>query len=109
MRSASFPSAEADLREHEIDFYNWPFWVSFDGSAGLLDRSQPEFQTRQFVDRVDFEPQSPPRFHWGDFYIVPTVGISETEYGESFQVNTTPGGVNTGRDRRRTCCAARAT
>ena len=40
------------MREHEVDFLNWPFWVSFDGSAGLLDRSQPEFQTRQFVDRI---------------------------------------------------------
>jgi LPS-assembly protein len=89
------PSAEVSLREHEVDFYNWPFWVTFGGSAGLLDRSQPEFQTRQFVDRVDFEPQITTRFHWGDFYIVPTVGITETEYGESFQVNTTPGGVNT--------------
>ncbi len=89
------PSAEVNLREHEFDFYNWPFWVSFDGSAGLLDRSQPQFQTRQFVDRVDFEPHVSTRFHWGDFYIVPTVGITETEYGESLQVNTTPGGVNT--------------
>ena len=89
------PSAEVNLREHEVDFYNWAFWVSFEGSGGLLDRSQPQFQTRQFVDRVDFSPHITTRFHWGDFYIVPTVGISETEYGESLQVNTTPGGVNT--------------
>jgi LPS-assembly protein len=88
------PSAEATMREHEVDFLNWPFWVTFDGSAGLLDRTQPEFQTRQFVDRIYVAPHVSTTFHWKDFYLVPTFGISETEYGESFQVNTTPGAVS---------------
>ena len=89
------PSAEGTMREHEVDFLNWPFWVTFDGSAGLLDRSEPDFQTRQFVDRVYVAPHVSTTFHWKDFYIVPTVGISETEYGESFQVDTTPGAFST--------------
>jgi LPS-assembly protein len=86
------PSAEFTMREHELVFNNWPFWVSFEGSAGMLDRSQPQFQTRQFVDRVDLSPHITTAFHWGDFYLVPTVGINETEYGESFQASAVPGG-----------------
>ena len=81
------PEAMLDMREHEVDFMNWPFWVTFDASGGLMDRTQPQFDTRQFVDRVDFTPHISTAFHWGDFFLVPTVGIEETEYGQSFQTN----------------------
>ncbi len=64
-----------------------PVWISFDSSAGLLDRSQPLFQTRQFVDRLDFAPHVTTAFRWHDFTLMPTFGIRETEYGES----TAPG------------------
>ncbi len=79
------PSAELTEREHEIEVDKFPFWVSFNASAGLLDRSQPQFQTALFVDRVDFAPQISTAFHFGDFNLVPTFGIDETQYSESFQ------------------------
>ncbi len=79
------PSAEIIEREHEIDFNNWPFWVSFNASGGLLDRSQPQFKTAFAVDRMDFAPQVTTAFRFGDFQLVPTFGISETQYSESFQ------------------------
>ena len=49
-----------------------------------LSGPQPgAFQTRQFVDRVDFAPHVTTAFHWGDFQLIPTFGIRETQYGES--------------------------
>ena len=68
-------------REHQVK--DLPVWVSFDASAGLLDRSQPEFQTRQFVPRLDFAPHVSTAFRWHDFQLIPTFGIRETEYGSS--------------------------
>lgn len=81
------PEAIFDMREHEVDFMNWPFWVTFEASGGLMDRSQPQFDTRQFVDRFDFTPHISTALHWGDFFVVPTFGVEETEYGESFATN----------------------
>jgi len=74
-------------REHEFDLKKWPFWISFDSHAGLLDRSQPQFQTRQFVERLDFAPRISTAFRWRDFSLIPSFGIRETEYGSS--VNST--------------------
>jgi LPS-assembly protein len=81
------PEVEFQQREHEIDLKDLPVWISFDSSAGLLDRSQPLFQTRQFVDRLDFAPHVTTAFRWHDFTLMPTFGIRETEYGET----TAPG------------------
>jgi LPS-assembly protein len=62
----------------------WPFWFSFDSSAGLLNRSQILYQTRPLVDRLDFAPSLTTAFHLGGVQIIPTVGIRETSYGSSF-------------------------
>ncbi len=78
------PEVDSTVREHEIDFDKWPVWVSFDSSAGLLDRSQLLFQTRQFVDRVDLAPHVSTAFRWNHIELIPTFGIRETEYGASF-------------------------
>jgi LPS-assembly protein len=85
------PEVEFGEREHEVKIKDFPVWVSFTSSAGLLDRSQPLFQTRQFVDRIDFAPHVTTAFRWHDFQLIPTFGIRETEYGES----TAPGPVGT--------------
>ena len=65
--------------------------MSFDSSAGLLDRSQPQFQTRQFVDRLDFAPHITTAFHWHDIQLIPTFGIRETEYGVQLSDNIVGG------------------
>lgn len=77
------PEVDLGEREHQLSFLNWPFWVSFDSSAGLVNRSQAEFQTRSFVDRLDVGPQITTAFRWRDFELVPTVGVRETFYGAS--------------------------
>jgi LPS-assembly protein len=84
IETRKLPSAEFLEREHEVDFNGWPFWVSFDASAGFLDRSQPDYQTRQFVDRIDVAPHITTAFRWHDIQLIPTFGIRETQYGESF-------------------------
>jgi LPS-assembly protein len=77
------PSAEFTQREHQFDLNKWPIWFGFDSSAGLLNRSQPGFETAQFVDRLDFAPHVTTAFRWHDIQLTPTFGIRETEYGQS--------------------------
>jgi LPS-assembly protein len=81
------PEIDFSEREHEVKAFDLPFWVSFDSSASLLDRTQAEFQTRTFVPRLDFGPQITTAFHWGDIQIVPTFGVRETFYGSSLESN----------------------
>ncbi len=85
------PEIDFTQREHQFDVKGFPFWFSFDSSAGLMSRSQPLYQTRQFVDRLDFAPRVTTAFHLpGGIQLVPSVGIRETSYGSSF---LTPGVV----------------
>ncbi|MGD1096098.1 MAG: LPS assembly protein LptD [Bryobacteraceae bacterium] len=78
------PEVDFSEREHEYYLGILPMWVSFDSSAGFLDRSEPDYQTRQFVDRLDVAPHVTTVFRWDNFELVPTFGIRETEYGASF-------------------------
>lgn len=88
------PEVEFTGREHEIDLLGWPFWLSLDSSAGLLRRSQPEFQTRQFVERADFAPHVTTAFHLKGFQLVPSFGVRETGYGSSLPNGGPIGGQN---------------
>jgi LPS-assembly protein len=81
------PEVSFSEREHELKVFDQPFYVSFDSMGGLLERTQAEFQTRNFVSRLDVGPQISTAFHWGDIQIVPTFGIRETYYGSSFLEN----------------------
>ncbi|HUA86982.1 MAG TPA: LPS assembly protein LptD [Bryobacteraceae bacterium] len=85
------PSAEVNEREHQLNIDNWPVWVSFDGSAGLLDRTEPLYETARFVDRLDFAPKVSTAFRWHDIQIIPTFGLRETQYGESLNYETQNG------------------
>ena len=82
------PEVDFSAREHQVKVFDWPFYVSFDSSAGLLERNQAEFQTRNFVDRLDVGPQITTAFHWGDIQLVPTFGVRETYYGSSLLQGT---------------------
>ena len=85
------PELELSSRDHGI-FGNLPLWVSFESSAGLLSRSEPffdsnnqlsdRFATNPFTPRTRFAPHLTTAFHLGSFHIVPSIGISETLYGE---------------------------
>ena len=69
-----------------------PVWVSFDSAAGLLRRTQPLFQTRQYVERLDLRPRIMTSLHWKQWGIVPSFSLAETHYGESRQDVTIAGG-----------------
>jgi LPS-assembly protein len=77
------PELKFNQRDHQVNVASLPFWISFDSSAGLLRRSQNLFQTRQFVDRLDFAPTITTALHLPGFQIVPSFGIRETSYESS--------------------------
>ena len=70
-----------------------PIWFSMQSSAGLLDRTQPSFETRQFTSRLDVNPEISTAIHWAGFSLVPSFGIRETDYGASL-VNGVLSGQN---------------
>jgi len=75
------PELQFITREHAVR--NWPLWFSLDSSFGLERRTQPLFQTRQFVDRSDFAPRVTTAFHWMGISLAPSFGIRETFYDSS--------------------------
>jgi LPS-assembly protein len=74
------PEVEVTSRDRKI-WDNLPVWVSFDATAGLYDRSQPQFETPQFTERVDLAPHVMTAFDWQGFHIVPGFSMEETNYG----------------------------
>lgn len=75
------PEVQFVTRERQLR--NLPFWFSLDSSYGLERRTEPEFQTRQFVQRVNFEPRIMTAVHWHGFDVAPSVGIHEVAYDSS--------------------------
>ncbi len=86
------PEVDFSSRDRQI-WDNLPIWVSFDSSAGLLDRVQPElqtpettepgFQTPAFTARTDLAPHVMTAFDWKGFHIVPGFSLRETNYSVS--------------------------
>jgi len=78
------PMAEFLSRDRQILDGVIPVWFSLNSSAGFLDRTQPEFQTPRFVDRLDVNPELTTAFHFADFSLSASFGVRETEYGASW-------------------------
>jgi LPS-assembly protein len=78
-----FPQVEFSSRDRQVWSRGIPVWVSLESSAGLVRRTQPLFQTRQFVQRLDLEPRVMTALRWKDFSLLPSFSIRETHYGES--------------------------
>lgn len=106
------PELDLSSRDHPIAA-NLPIWYSFDSSAGLLSRSQPDFycpgvapsqqgtftacpptygfgpslldryETDLWNSRMDFAPTITSALHLGDFHFVPSVTLDETFYSET--------------------------
>jgi len=85
------PEAELLGRDRQL-FKNVPLWFSFDTAAGLLYRSEPvfsgstlinRFETGQFTDRMNLSPHLTSVLHFGEFHLIPSVGLEETYYGET--------------------------
>ena len=74
------PEVEFLGREQQIVGGPIPIWFSFDTLAGLLDRTQPDFQSPRFVDRVDINPRITTAFHFDGFSLMPSFSVRGTEY-----------------------------
>ncbi|MBI4889421.1 MAG: LPS assembly protein LptD, partial [Acidobacteria bacterium] len=85
------PAVEFVSRDQEVNQKVLPVWVSWRSSAGLLRRTQPSYQTRQFVERVDLEPQVMTALRWKDIHLIPAFSLRETYYGSSFAPQQQPG------------------
>lgn len=77
------PEAQFVVREHAIK--DWPVWISLDSNVGLNQRTQPQFQTAEFVPRLDFAPRVTTSAHWLGLDLTPSFGIRETYYGSRFE------------------------
>lgn len=72
------PEAQFNVREHSLR--DLPIYFSMESSFGLERRTQPLFQTRQFVQRADFAPRVTSAVHWIGLDLSPSFGIRQTMY-----------------------------
>jgi len=79
------PEVEFLSRERQLVAGAVPIWFSLESSAGFVDRTQPDFQTRKFVDRLDVYPRVTTAFHFAGFNLMPSFAVRETNYGSSVQ------------------------
>jgi len=79
------PQVEFSSRDRQVWGRGLPVWVSLESSAGLVRRTQPLFQTRQFLERLDLQPRVMTALRWKDFQLLPSFSVRETHYGESQQ------------------------
>jgi LPS-assembly protein len=76
------------MRERPI-FGDLPIYVSGEAKGGLVDRSEPGFETRNFVPRSDITPRVMTAFSWKGFHLVPSFTFDGGVWGSSV---TSPGG-----------------
>lgn len=79
------PEAQFISRQRQINRKVLPVWFSLWSSAGLEYRTQPQFQTRQFVDRTDFQPTVSTALRWKWLTLLPSFSLRETYYGSNVQ------------------------
>lgn len=84
---SKLPAIEFDSRDHQINSRGLPVWVSWGSSFGLVRRTQPLFQTRQFVARLDAEPRIMTALSWKDIHLIPAFSLRDTYYASSFRSN----------------------
>jgi LPS-assembly protein len=77
------PEVEFLSRDRQIVGGILPVWFSLQSSAGFMDRTQPDFQTRQFVSRLDLYPELTTAIHLAGFSLIPSFAVRETDYGSS--------------------------
>lgn len=76
------PEAQFVVRDHPL--LGLPVWFSLDSSGGVLDRTEPDYKTREFVPRTNFVPQLTSSLRLWGVEITPSLAIHETTYGSSF-------------------------
>ncbi|MFN7921151.1 MAG: LPS assembly protein LptD [Bryobacteraceae bacterium] len=85
------PEVMFTSRDRQVVTRALPIWVSLESSAGLVRRNEPLFQTRQFVDRLDFAPRVMTAARWKGFSLIPSFGIRETHWGSSIHAGSLSG------------------
>jgi LPS-assembly protein len=90
------PEIDFDATDRQL-IPNLPFWFSFDSSFGLLDRSQPAFQTRQFTPRLDGSPQIAAALQAAGFHLVPSFTLHNIYAGASVDSNGRVNGADLAR------------
>ncbi|HTM47318.1 MAG TPA: LPS assembly protein LptD [Bryobacteraceae bacterium] len=75
------PEVAFSSRDRQVSRGALPVWVSLDTTAGLLRRTQPLFQTRQYTERADFQPRVMTAFYWKGFQLIPSFSVRETHWG----------------------------
>jgi LPS-assembly protein len=76
------PEVEFTSRDRRIAD-NFPVWVSWQMSGGLMERTEPDLQTRSSVGRLEIYPEITTVLRWKDFALVPSFAVRETYYDES--------------------------
>lgn len=76
------PQVEFRSTEREINRKVLPVWVSLEAQGGLVRRTQPLFQTRNVLERMDVAPRVTTALRWKEFRLTPSFGIRESRYGE---------------------------
>jgi LPS-assembly protein len=89
------PEVDFDSTDHQIR--NTPLWFSLESSFGLLDRSQPLFQTRQFTPRLEVAPQITTALQAAGFHLIPSFTLHETYSGASVDSNGRVNGADLAR------------
>jgi LPS-assembly protein len=79
------PQVEFGSRDRQVVGGDIPIWVGLEATAGLLQRDQLLYQTRQFTERMDFAPRVTTAFGWKGFRLLPTFSIRERHYGAQQQ------------------------
>ncbi|MGH9661005.1 MAG: LPS-assembly protein LptD [Bryobacteraceae bacterium] len=74
------PEITFSSRDRQL-WKNVPVWVSFESAAALLRRTQPLFQTRQFLERFDAQPRVTTALRWKDFHLLPSFSVRQTHWG----------------------------
>jgi LPS-assembly protein len=79
------PQFEWSSQDRELLRGPLPVWLSWSSAAGLLQRNQPLFQTRQFVERADVAPRLMTALRWKEFHLTPYIALRDTYYGSSLR------------------------
>lgn len=93
------PEVQFLSRERQL-FEKIPLWFSLDASLGLMHRDQPEFQTRQYMDRINIAPRLMTAFSWKGFSLIPSFTFRNTFYDSSFDATGRVTGGNIVRSSR---------
>lgn len=79
------PQVEYVVRDRPLWLNRLPLFVSLDAQAGAVRRNQPQFQTRQYVERLDAMPRISTAIQWKNFHVVPSFSTRQTYYGSRLE------------------------